>query len=176
MRVGPFALFLQSLRQQQQLPLRRFCEQFGLDPGTYSKMERGLRPPPKSRQAQDKLAHQLGLPEGSEARRAFLDAAAVSAGQVPQDILDDEAMAAKLPVLFRTIRGEKLTEEQLNMVAELMTSTWKENELEYTLQKEGLIQEIKPPIVDFTSYQNRTPIKLKGDGKAASETIIEERR
>ena len=57
MSVGPFAWFLQSLRHQQQLPLRRFCERFGLDPGTYSKMERGLRPPPKSRQAQDKLAH-----------------------------------------------------------------------------------------------------------------------
>lgn len=123
MSIGPFALFLQSLRHQQQVPLRRFCEQFGLDPGTYSKMERGLRPPPKSREAQDKLAQQLGLEEGSEARRAFMDAAAVSAGQVPRDILDDEALAAKLPVLFRTIRGEKLTEEQLDMVAELMRST-----------------------------------------------------
>ena len=176
MSVGPFASFLQSLRRQQQLPLRRFCEQFGLDPGTYSKMERGLRPPPKSRQAQDKLAHQLGLEEGSEARRAFLDAVAISAGQVPQDILDDEAMAAKLPVLFRTIRGEKLAGEQLDGVVELMGNTGRENELEHTLQKEGLIQEIKPPITDFTSYQNRTPIKLKGDGKTASETIVEERR
>ena len=123
MSVGPFALFLQSLRHQQQLPLRRFCERFGLDPGTYSKMERGLRPPPKSHQAQDKLAQQLGLEEGSEAWRTFMDAAAASAGQVPQDLLDDEALAAKLPVLFRTIRGEKLTEEQLDMVAELMRST-----------------------------------------------------
>ena len=52
-----------------------------------------------------------------------MDAAAISAGQVPQDILDDEALAAKLPVLFRTIRGEKLTEEQLNMMRELMRST-----------------------------------------------------
>ena len=123
MSVGPFALLLQSLRHQQQLPLRRFCERFGLDPGTYSKMERDLRPPPKSRQAQNKLAQQLGLEEGSEAWRAFMDAAAASAGQVPQDLLDDEALAAKLPVLFRTIRGEKLTEEQLDMVAELMRST-----------------------------------------------------
>ena len=123
MSKGPFALLLQSLRHQQQLPLRRFCERFGLDPGTYSKMERGLRPPPKSRQAQDKLAQQLGLEEDSEAWRTFMDAAAASAGQVPQDLLDDEALAAKLPVLFRTIRGEKLTEEQLDMVAELMRST-----------------------------------------------------
>ena len=52
-----------------------------------------------------------------------MDAAAISAGQVPQDILDDEALAAKLPVLFRTIRGEKLTEEQLNMMSELMRGT-----------------------------------------------------
>ena len=52
-----------------------------------------------------------------------MDTAAASAGQVPQDILDDEALAAKLPVLFRTIRGEKLTEKQLDKVAELMRST-----------------------------------------------------
>ena len=52
-----------------------------------------------------------------------MDAAAASAGQVPRDILDDEALAAKLPILFRTIRGEKLTAEQLDKVAELMRST-----------------------------------------------------
>ena len=123
MNAGPFALFLQLLRQRRRLPLRRFCERFGLDPGTYSKMERGLRSPPKSRRAREKMARQLRLKEGSEAWRAFMDAAAISAGQVPQDILDDEALAAKLPVLFRTIRGEKLTEEQLNMMSELMRGT-----------------------------------------------------
>ena len=123
MKPGPFALLLQSFRRQQELPLRRFCERFDLDPGTYSKMERGLRPPPKSNQAQKKMACQLGLEEGSEAWRSFMDAAAASAGQVPQDILDDEALAAKLPVIFRTIRGEKLTEGQLHKVAELMRST-----------------------------------------------------
>ena len=123
MNKGPFALFLQSFRRLQQLPLRRFCDRFDLDPGTYSKMERGLRPPPKSNQAQKKMACQLGLEEGSEEWRSFMDAAAASAGQVPQDILDDEAFAGKLPVIFRTIRGEKLTEKQLDRVAELMGST-----------------------------------------------------
>ena len=123
MNTGPFALFLQSFRRRQQLPLRRFCERFDLDPGTYSKMERGLRPPPKSDQAQRKMAGQLGLEESSKAWRRFMDAAAASAGQVPRDILDDEALAAKLPILFRTIRGEKLTAEQLDKVAELMRST-----------------------------------------------------
>ena len=115
-----FALYLQSLRTERRLPLRRFCERYSLDPGTYSKMERGLRSPPKSHQAQENLARQLELEEGSDAWTEFMDAAAASAGQVPQDILNNEALASKLPVLFRTIRGDKLTDEQLDEVAELM--------------------------------------------------------
>jgi hypothetical protein len=49
-----------------------------------------------------------------------------------------------------------------------------EDELEQRLLKAGLLSEIKPPITDFTPYQNRKPIKVKG--KPLSEVIIEERR
>jgi len=50
----------------------------------------------------------------------------------------------------------------------------KEEELQRKLLEAGLISEIKPPITDFTPYQNRRPIEVKG--KPVSETIIEERR
>ncbi len=48
-----------------------------------------------------------------------------------------------------------------------------EEEFEQELVKEGLIS-VPPPITDFTPYQNRKPIEVKG--KPVSETIIEERR
>ena len=47
-------------------------------------------------------------------------------------------------------------------------------ELEHQLLQVGLVREIKPAITDFTPYQNRKPIAVKG--KPVSQTIVEERR
>ena len=47
------------------------------------------------------------------------------------------------------------------------------DELDRRLLAEGVISRIPPPITDFTPYQNRKPIEIKG--KPLSETIIEER-
>jgi len=49
-----------------------------------------------------------------------------------------------------------------------------EDRLDQLLLEAGVISEIPPPITDFTPYQNRKPIEVKG--KPVSETIIEERR
>lgn len=49
-----------------------------------------------------------------------------------------------------------------------------EDEFEQKLYEAGLLNEIKPPITDFTPDQNRRPIPFKG--KPLSEIIIEERR
>lgn len=49
-----------------------------------------------------------------------------------------------------------------------------EDQFEQELLREGTLESIPPPITDFTPYENRTPIEVKG--KPLSETIIEERR
>jgi hypothetical protein len=49
-----------------------------------------------------------------------------------------------------------------------------ESQLDQLLLEAGVISEIPPPITDFTPYENRRPIEVKG--KPISETIIEERR
>jgi len=49
-----------------------------------------------------------------------------------------------------------------------------EDRLDQLLLEAGVISEIPPPITDFTPYQNRKPIEVRG--KPVSETIIEERR
>ena len=49
-----------------------------------------------------------------------------------------------------------------------------EEQLDQLLLQAGVISEIPPPITDFTPYENRRPIAVKG--KPISETIIEERR
>lgn len=47
--------------------------------------------------------------------------------------------------------------------------------LEQMLFEAGLLTEIKPPVTDFTPYQNRRLAEIL-DGKPISETVIEERR
>jgi len=42
-----------------------------------------------------------------------MDVAAAAKGRVPQDLLSDEEVAAKLPILFRTLRSKPLNGEQL---------------------------------------------------------------
>lgn len=49
-----------------------------------------------------------------------------------------------------------------------------QDELDRRLLADGLLSSIPPPITDFTPYQNRKPVVIKG--KPLSETIIEERR
>ena len=56
------------------------------------------------------------------------------------------------------------------------SSDTKEMELGHKLLELGLLQEITPPIKDFTPYQNRKPAELKTQSKTASEIIIEERQ
>ncbi|MDQ3814745.1 MAG: hypothetical protein M3347_12440 [Armatimonadota bacterium] len=50
----------------------------------------------------------------------------------------------------------------------------KEDELDQRLLAAGLLTRIPPPITDFSPYQNRKLVEIKG--KPLSETIIEERR
>ena len=108
-----FGLFFKNRRIAQGKTLREFCEEHGLDPGNISKLERGLLPPPQSREKLEEYAGVLGLRCGSDDWFEFFDLAAAEAGRMPED-LKDEALLKRLPVLFRTIRGTKLKDEKLD--------------------------------------------------------------
>jgi transcriptional regulator with XRE-family HTH domain len=120
-KMASFGQYVHELRKHQQLTLRGFCEKFGIDPGNQSRLERDLLPPPKLPAAQRALARNLGLKEGTAEWQYFLDLAAICAGQIPQDLRADEEIAAKLPLIFRTLRGEKLGKDQLWELAELFS-------------------------------------------------------
>lgn len=47
----------------------------------------------------------------------FFDIARTGAGRIPEDLLADKNIVAKLPLVFRTIKGQKLTGEQLEKFA-----------------------------------------------------------
>ena len=51
-----FGELLKSLRVARRETLREFCDKHKLDPGNYSRLERGLFPPPQNEELLEKYA------------------------------------------------------------------------------------------------------------------------
>lgn len=120
-----FGEFVKARRAELGFPLRVFCEKHGFDPSNWSKLERGRLAPPQG-QTLGKYARALGLKKGSSEWFEFFDLASAETGRIPPDLAESE-IAAKLPVLFRTLREsakdggrdkEALLEELKNIIHE----------------------------------------------------------
>jgi len=111
--MSSFGEFFKAKRMELGKTLRQFCLDNDLDPGNVSKLERGYLSPPQH----DKLtayAKLLKLKKGTDEWYQFFDLAAAESGKIPKDLLNDEEVVQELPVLFRTLRGEKISEENLD--------------------------------------------------------------
>ena len=115
-----FGEFVRELRGRKRLKLREFCQLNGHDPSNWSKMERGDLPPSEYRQTLELWATQLGVEKGTDDWYKFFDLAFVDRGKIPDDLLNDEELMENLPIFFRTFRGKKPTEEELDKFIELM--------------------------------------------------------
>jgi len=111
-----FGTFIKNRRIEKGLTLREFCRKINLDPSNWSKIERGIFPPPKSRPVLEEIAAVVGLRKNSQDWHSLFDLASISF--IPPELMDDAAVIDKLPVLFRTIRGEKLTRKELEALIE----------------------------------------------------------
>ena len=109
-----FGAFVKKLRIDREKTLRQFCAENNLDPSNWSKIERGINPAPKKQETLDSWAMALGLVPDSEQWEFFMDQAAISREAIPPDLLAEKKIAEKLPVFFRTIRGEEITDENLD--------------------------------------------------------------
>jgi transcriptional regulator with XRE-family HTH domain len=92
----------------------------GIDPSYLSRLERGLITPPTDRAKLERYGEALGLAAGTEDWETFMDLAAVAANRLPPDLLSDKRIGAKLPILFRTLRGQRLDDEQLEKLINLL--------------------------------------------------------
>lgn len=108
-----FGELIRTRRAQLRLSLRSFAERAGMDPGNASRLERGRTAPPEAVDVLNRIAMALELERGSPAYQEFLDAAAAAKGRIPDDLLTDEEVASRLPILFRTLRSKPLSGEQL---------------------------------------------------------------
>lgn len=111
---------VKGLRLKKRLTLRDFCDQVGIDPSNWSKVERGVNPPPGDVGVLEKLADFFDL-LGDEKLR-FMDQAALQRREIPPDVADHVILQKSLPAFFRAARGHELTEAELRQfVADIKT-------------------------------------------------------
>ena len=114
-----FGSFFKEKRKELKLTLRQFCEKHDLDAGNISKIERGILPPPKSEKLLQKYAAFLNLKKGTDNWYLFFDLAAAETGRFPKELMEKDILA-RMPILFRTIRGKKLSKHKLEQLIKLI--------------------------------------------------------
>ncbi|MDL1981033.1 MAG: helix-turn-helix domain-containing protein [Deltaproteobacteria bacterium] len=113
-----FGEFIKTLRLDRDIGLREFCRQLSIDASNWSKIERGILPPPQGDEKLDQIAEVLGIKKISELYNELKDKAAIDAGIIPKDILSDQETLNLLPMFFRTVRSEKPTAEEIEKLIE----------------------------------------------------------
>lgn len=63
-------------------------------------------------------ASDLGIKRGTDDWYEFFDLAAACRGEIPEEILEDEELIKHLPLIFRTIRGKKVSQKLLDELSE----------------------------------------------------------
>lgn len=113
-----FGEFIKQVRLQNKITLREFCRRAAIDPSNWSKIERGMLPPPKSKTLLEEIAKILKIQKNSEEWYTLMDLAAIT--HIPRELLSDQSIVEKLPVFFRTLRGQKPTDEELENLIKLI--------------------------------------------------------
>ncbi|MGV8093858.1 MAG: helix-turn-helix domain-containing protein [Mangrovibacterium sp.] len=116
-----FGEFIKLLRSQRNISLRKFCIELDYDPSNWSKIERGLMLPPRSKEFLVRIAEILRLEPRSEEYFFLFDSAA--AAQIPVELIGNENILEKLPVFFRTARGDNPTKEELENLLNLIKNS-----------------------------------------------------
>ena len=113
-----FGEFFKEKRIGIRKTLRQFCVENKLDPGNISRLERGLIPPPQGSDKLEEYARYLHIKKGTDDWYSFFDLAAADRGIIPQDLMSDNEVVKMLPAFFRTLRGQKPTEEEMKKLVD----------------------------------------------------------
>jgi len=109
-----FGKFIKEERLKKNIGLREFCRKLGYDASNWSKVERETNAPPQDEEKLKEIAVILDIYTDAEKWQELKDKASIDAGIIPKDFLSDEEVLNSLPLLFRTIRSEKPTSEELD--------------------------------------------------------------
>ncbi|MBA7524484.1 hypothetical protein ES705_16622 [subsurface metagenome] len=116
-----FAEFVRDARLNAGYTLRSFCKEIGEDPSNWSKVERELLKPPRDQDKLASIAIVLGFNYEDAEFQLLFDLAA--AAFIPKGLVEEKILD-QLPLLFRTVRGEEPTNEELEKLAEKIKAAW----------------------------------------------------
>jgi len=115
-----FGDLLRKRRKELRLGLREFALKVDMDPGNLSKIERGGLRAPQSDEVLERICLALEYELGSDRAQALRDLAAAETGRIPQEILDDQEVMVRMPLLLRTVHNKKLSPEALDRLIEMI--------------------------------------------------------
>lgn len=118
-----FGKNLKKIRIVKNLSLREICKKVNYDASNWSKIERGIISPPGDKKVLSKWAKALGLKQKSKKYQQFIDEAQISQGIIPEDILSRKNAVSYLPAVFRTLRNEKPTKQEIDRLIELIRNS-----------------------------------------------------
>jgi hypothetical protein len=105
------------------LELARFNDLEEYDPGNLSKLERGMLPPPESKEKLEEYASALGLKSGTDEWYQFFDLAAACKGVIPRELLENDELVKSLPIIFRTFRSKRVSKKTVEDLIERLRKT-----------------------------------------------------
>ncbi|MEQ9400140.1 MAG: helix-turn-helix transcriptional regulator [Longimicrobiales bacterium] len=118
--MSAFGESVRERRKELRLGLREFAQRAELDPGNLSKIERGRLNPPQDINVLDRICLALEWDLGGEPATKLHDLAAVEAGNIPPDLLDDGEVLAKIPLLLRTVKNQRLDADEMDRLIDLI--------------------------------------------------------
>ena len=118
-----FGEFFRQNRLVAEMTLRSFCQRYGYDPAYISRIERGILAPPENKDKIKAFAKALNIKEGTEDWVTFFDLAYISKGQIPEDVASNKSNLEYLPLLFRTVRGKKITSSKIKKLIKLLNES-----------------------------------------------------
>jgi transcriptional regulator with XRE-family HTH domain len=118
--MSTFGQYLKQKRIEREMPLREFCIAASVDPGNYSKYERGLLAFPTKGPVPEQIRKALGMDVDGDEWREIQMLADLDRGEIPKRILSDSELVGKLPILFRTLEGGPVTDKTFEDIITLI--------------------------------------------------------
>jgi len=118
-----FSQNLKEIRIKRGLSLREVCKKVDYDASNWSKIERGVIAPPSDEKILSRWAKALGFKRETKEYQEFIDEAQIAQGIIPQDILNGKNAINYLPAVFRTLRNEKPTKQEIDQLIKLIRNS-----------------------------------------------------
>ena len=115
-----FGEYIKTRRVAKEISLRKFSQLIDVDASNWSKVERGILPPPQDEERLRVIASILNIEEDQSDWQELKDLASIGARMLPDDIASDQRILDSLPVFFRTVRSDKPTPDEIERLIDLL--------------------------------------------------------